>query len=175
MEASSEEGVPPDPAQWRAYFSRFMDTPLHRHWLFKARRFRPWHAGDIAFNPFVSVLLSKSGGLLPLFTLHLLDQAPRYGHEIMATLAEHTAQHGMVNPAAVYPLLAEMEEQGFVVSEWDDPVKRTRRRYTITEAGREELARLKAIMRPKLREAIDVLQDLIEELEDDTEEESEND
>ncbi len=53
-----------------------------------------------------------------------------------------------------------------MVSEWEDPVKRTTRRYTITEAGHDELGRLKALMRPKLREAIEVLKDMLDDLED---------
>ncbi|MBN1963210.1 MAG: PadR family transcriptional regulator [Anaerolineae bacterium] len=161
---------PPDPEELREFFRSFMGTPPGEHWLFGARRFKPWRMGDWLFNPFVSALLSKSGGLLPLYTLHLLSDAPHYGNEIITTLAERTSEQGLANPAAVYPLLAEMEARGFVESDWDDPVKRTTRQYTITRAGREELARLKAIMRPKLREAIEVLKDLLDELEDDNEE-----
>lgn len=168
-EDMSNQG-PPDPQTWREYFAAFMGMPPGEHWLFRARRFRPWQMGDVLFNPFVSALLSKSGGLLPLYTLHLLSQAPRYGNEIITALAQRTDEQGFANPAAVYPLLAELEERGFVVSEWDDPVKRTTRRYTITEAGREELERLKAVIRPKLREAIEVLKDMIDELDEDEEE-----
>ena len=100
-----------------------------------------------------------------------MSLSPRYGHEIITTLAERTAAQGLANPAAVYPLLSEMESQGLVVSEWDDPDRRTRRRYHITATGREELARLKAVMRPKLREAIEVLKDVLDELEIEREEE----
>lgn len=157
---------PPAPEELKEFFRAFMGTPPGEHWLFGARRFKPWRMGDWLFNPFVSALLSKSGGLLPLYALHLLRDAPRYGNEIITILGERTSEQGLVNPAAVYPLLADMEARGFVESDWDDPVKRTTRRYTITEAGREELARLKAIMRPKLREAIEVLKDLLDELED---------
>lgn len=170
-ESIAGDDLPPDPRAWRAYFAEHMGMPPGEHWLFRARRFKPWHMGDIMYNPFVSAWLSKSGGLLPLYTLHLLERSPRYGHEIMTMLEERTDAQGLANPAALYPLLSEMESCGFVESEWDDDVKRTRRRYTITEAGVEELARLKAIMRPKLREAIEVLKDMLDDLESDPDEE----
>lgn len=156
----------PDPAQWQHFFQRFMGVPPGEHWLFGGRKFTPWRMGDWMFNPFVSTLLSKSGGLLPLYTLHLLSKAPHYGNEIITELAERTTGQGMVNPAAVYPLLSELEERGFVSGQWDDPVKRTTRQYTLTEAGHEELRRLKALMRPKLEEAIDVLKDMLDDLDE---------
>lgn len=155
-----------DPREWQTFFQGFMGVRPGDHWLFGGRRFKPWQMGDVMFNPFVSALLSKRGGLLPLYTLHLLSREPHYGNEIITELAERTDHQGMVNPAAVYPLLADMEGRGFVVSEWQDPVKRTTRRYTITEAGRDELGRLKALMQPKLREAIEVLKDMLDDLED---------
>ena len=58
-----------------------------------------------------------------------------------------------------------MEGGGLVVGEWEDPFKRTRRIYHLTPDGRQELERLKDVMRPKLDEAINVLRDLYDDLE----------
>lgn len=138
--------------------------------MFGGRRFRPWQVGESIFNPFVAAALSKGGGLLPLYVLHLLDQGPRYGNELMSLIAERTSGSWGNNPGAIYPLLTEMEEQQLVAGEWEDPDRRTIRRYTITEAGRDELDRLKAVMRPKLREALDVLKDVLDDLEEKTDE-----
>jgi DNA-binding PadR family transcriptional regulator len=57
-----------------------------------------------------------------------------------------------------------LEEQGLVIGEWEDPTKRTIRIYSLTDAGMQEMARLKAIVRPKLEEAIEVLQRLAHDL-----------
>lgn len=160
----ANEALPPNVQQWQDYFSSFIGTPLNEHWLFGARRFKPWQTGDFVFNPFLSALLSKNGGLLPLYTLHLLEEAPRYGNEIINILVERTAEQGSVNPAAVYPLLNELEREDFVVAEWDDPKKRTTKRYTITRKGHDELLRLKAIMRPKLQATVHILQEIVDEL-----------
>ena len=62
-----------------------------------------------------------------------------------------------------------MEERGFVESEWEDPDKRTKRTYRLTEAGQYELNRLKEVFRPKLEEAINVMRRVYEDLEVDEE------
>jgi DNA-binding PadR family transcriptional regulator len=165
-------GPPPaDPRAWRMMFEQFLGQPPEDHWMFGGRRFRPWQMGDVIFNPFVAMALSKGGGLLPLYVLHLLSQGPRYGNELMTLIEQRTSGSWGTNPGAIYPLLTELEEQGLVRGEWDDPERRGVRRYTLTPSGGDELDRLKAVMRPKLREAIEVLKDMLDDLEfDDTDE-----
>ena len=167
-------GPPPFPPRkraryWREFFHEFMGAWPEDHWAFSGRRFNPWHQGRDEFNPFVASLLSKGGGLLPLFVMQLLDQQPRYGNEVMEQIAERTNRQWVANPGAVYPLMTMLEKQGLVEGEWEDPHKRTVRIYRLTKAGAEELARLKAIVRPKLEEAVAVLQKLASELNGDDE------
>lgn len=162
-----QHGPPgPDPHAWRATFEEFFGQPLEEHWMFGGRRFRPWQVGEAIFNPFVAMALSKGGGLLPLYVLHLLADEPRYGNEIMTLIEERTGGAWGTNPGAIYPLLNDLEDQGLITGEWGDPARRTVRRYDLTDDGRAELNRLKAVMRPKLREALDVLRDMLDELED---------
>lgn len=160
-------GMPPPPEvmhAWREFFHRFTGTWPEAHWVFGGRRFSPWHQGIESFNPFVAALLSKGGGLLPLVVLQLLAQQPRYGNEIMGLIAERTHGRWVANPGAIYPLMMELEAHGLVRGEWENPARRTIRIYHLTEQGREELERLKAIVRPKLNEAVEVLQDLLRDL-----------
>lgn len=161
----------PDPHVWREVFEQFLGQPPENHWMFGGRRFRPWQVGERFFNPFVAMALSKGGGLLPLYVLHLVNQGPRYGNEIMSLIETRTSGGWGTNPGAIYPLLNELEDQGLIAGEWEDPDRRTVRRYTLTATGRDELDRLKAVMRPKLREALEVLKDMLDDLdEDDTDE-----
>jgi DNA-binding PadR family transcriptional regulator len=83
----------------------------------------------------------------------------------MREIEERTQGQWGPNPGAVYPLLTAMEERGLVEGAWEDPQKRTRRIYSLTPAGHEELERLKEVIRPKLEEAINVLRDLCDDLE----------
>jgi DNA-binding PadR family transcriptional regulator len=112
----------------------------------------------------VAELLSKGGGLLPLYVLHLLAQKPRYGNDIMRAIGERTHGRWASNPGAVYPLLNAMEDRGLVEGDWEDADKRTRRIYRLTPEGQDEYDRLKDVMRPKLEEAINVLRDLYDDL-----------
>ncbi len=151
---------------WRDFFHAFTGNWPEEHWIFGGRRFSPWHQGMDAFNPFVANLLSKGGGLLPLYVLHVVSQKPRYGNAIMDILAERTGGQWVSNPGAIYPLLTELEQQGLIEGIWEDPQKRTVRIYSLTHAGERELTRLKAIVGPKLKEAIDVMNRLVADLND---------
>lgn len=149
---------------WREFFHDYTGTWPEDHWAFSGRRFNPWHQGRDEFNPFVASILSKGGGLLPLYVLHLLADQPRYGNEVMELLTERTGGQWVANPGAIYPLMTMLEKQTLIEGEWEDPHKRTVRIYRLTEAGKQEMSRLKAIVRPKLEEAIAVLQELASDL-----------
>jgi DNA-binding PadR family transcriptional regulator len=153
---------------WHTFLAEFLGVPPEKHWLFGGRRFKSWISGKWGppslFNPFVAVMLTKGGGLLSLFVLHLLAEKPRYGNDIMREIEDRTKGRWGANPGAIYPLLTAMEERGLVEGAWEDPQKRTRRVYSLTPAGSQELERLKEVMRPKLEEAINVLRGMYDDL-----------
>lgn len=155
---------PKEMEAWREFFHQTFNNWPEEHWIFGGRRFSPWHQGMDTFNPFVATLLSKGGGLLPLYVLHLVAQQPRYGNEIMDLLAGRTNGQWVSNPGAIYPLLTLLEREGFITGEWEDPAKRTVRIYTITPSGQAELARIKMIVSPKIEETVQVLQKFLEDL-----------
>jgi len=173
LEEEFPEGDVDHRRAWRKHFSDFMGVPPEKHWLFSGRRFKAWRSSKRGhpglFNPFVAVMMSKGGGLLSLYVLHLLAEKPRYGNDIMRAIEDRTNRRWGSNPGAIYPLLAAMEDRGLVEGKWEDPEKRTRRIYQLTQAGNQELGRLKEVIRPKLEEAINVLRQLSEDLEVDKE------
>jgi len=148
---------------WREFFHLSFGAWPEDHWIFGGRRFSPWRQGMDTFNPFVANLLSKGGGLLPLYVLHLVAQQPRYGNEIMEILAERTHGQWVSNPGAIYPLLTLIEQEGFIAGEWADPAKRSVRIYTITETGQAELLRIKTIVTPKIEETVNVLEGILKD------------
>ena len=155
---------PKEMEAWREFFHQTFGTWPEAHWIFGGRRFSPWHQGMDAFNPFVATLLSKGGGLLPLYVLHLISQKPRYGNEIMDLLAERTNGQWVSNPGAIYPLLTLLEKEGFIEGKWEDPDKRTIRIYAITAKGQAEVSQITMIVMPKLIETGQVLQEFIKDL-----------
>ncbi|MET9530507.1 helix-turn-helix transcriptional regulator [Streptomyces sp. NPDC006649] len=75
-------------------------------------------------------------GRLRLYLLKLLDEAPRHGYEVIRILEERF--QGLYAPSAgtVYPRLAKLEAEGLVTHASEGG----RKVYSITEAGRAELA-----------------------------------
>jgi DNA-binding PadR family transcriptional regulator len=92
--------------------------------------------------------------VFPLLVLHLLAREPTYGNRLIASIEEITAGAISVNPNTMYPLLKELEGRGLVDARWEHPDRRTRRYYSITQAGRREYKRLRAEVEPFLDSVI---------------------
>ncbi|WP_406342542.1 helix-turn-helix transcriptional regulator [Streptomyces sp. NBC_00648] len=75
-------------------------------------------------------------GRLRLYLLKLLEEAPRHGYEVIRLLEERF--QGLYAPSAgtVYPRLAKLEAEGLVTHTTEGG----RKVYSITDAGRAELA-----------------------------------
>jgi PadR family transcriptional regulator len=82
-------------------------------------------------------------GSLELIVLHLLAPGEKYGYEIVTTLTEQTNGALEVTDGTLYPVLYRLERAGFVDVRWETPQRGVPRKYyRLTEAGRDELARL---------------------------------
>ncbi len=92
----------------------------------------------------------KSKTLFPVLVLHFLEGGPEHGYGLMQRIETVCSGLLAVNTNTIYPLLRRLEEREFISGAWDHPVKRSRRIYSITPAGRERLARIKNNMRPYL-------------------------
>ncbi|MGH2804474.1 MAG: PadR family transcriptional regulator [Thermoleophilaceae bacterium] len=110
-----------------------------------------------------------SGGLrrrevLPLLVLHLIAQGPSYGNQLMERIAGMTAGVLSVNPNTMYPLLRQLEGRGLIQGEWEHPERRTRRYYSLTEAGRAEYGRLVEEVRPFLDSVKASIEEIVREV-----------
>ncbi|MET9769037.1 helix-turn-helix transcriptional regulator [Streptomyces sp. NPDC006415] len=102
-------------------------------------------------------------GRLRLYLLKLLDEAPRHGYEVIRLLEERF--QGLYAPSAgtVYPRLAKLEAEGLVTHATEGG----RKVYSITDAGREELAGRSAELADLELEIRDSLSELAAEIRDD--------
>ena len=108
----------------------------------------PQPAGAGSQDPLIGDL--RKGGLLPLLVLHFAAAEPCYGNQLIERISGLTAGALTVNPNTMYPLLRQLEARGYVQGEWEHPERRSRRYYRITDAGREECARLRDEVEPRL-------------------------
>src|SRR3954452_4099247 len=104
--------------------------------------------GRKAQDPFAGELRRRQ--ILPLLVLHLINEGPSYGNQLMERIGAMTAGVLSVNPNTMYPLLRRLESDGLIEGQWEHPERRSRRYYSLTDAGREEYARLVEDVRPFL-------------------------
>jgi PadR family transcriptional regulator PadR len=96
--------------------------------------------GRRAQDPFTGELRRRA--ILPLLVLHLINEGPSYGNQLMERIGGMTAGVLSVNPNTMYPLLRRLEGRGLIEGQWEHPERRSRRYYSLTDEGREEYARL---------------------------------
>jgi DNA-binding PadR family transcriptional regulator len=111
-----------------------------------------------------------SGGLrrevLPLLVLHYIHGQPSYGNQLMERISHVTAGVLSVNPNTMYPLLRTLESRGLIEGKWEHPERRSRRYYSITDAGREEYERLRGDVRPFLESVARSIEEIVAEVYD---------
>ncbi len=81
-------------------------------------------------------------GTVRLLILRLLDAEPMYGYQMIQHLRDRSEGYFQLGEGALYPLLHEMEGEGFLRAEWCNQEGRPPRRYYHLNAkGKKELAR----------------------------------
>jgi PadR family transcriptional regulator PadR len=95
-----------------------------------------------------TTVTSLSRGII----LWLINQEPMSGYEVVKELERSTGQH--LTSGLIYPLLYELEKDGFIVGEWTQKGRRRTKYYSITPSGTELLNRLRVLFEMPLREAL---------------------
>lgn len=73
---------------------------------------------------------------LQVLLLALIDEKPSHGYELIKALETRSNGFYCPSPGMIYPALTYLEELGYVTVELEG----NRKRYTLSEAGREHLA-----------------------------------
>jgi len=81
-----------------------------------------------------------SSGELQLVLLALVDEKPRHGYDLIKALDEKSGGFYVPSPGVIYPALTYLEEAEQVVAE----AQGSRKLYTLTDAGREQLTKRRA-------------------------------
>jgi DNA-binding PadR family transcriptional regulator len=113
-------------------------------------------------DPFTGELRRRA--ILPLLVLHLIDQGPSYGNQLMERIGAMTAGVLSVNPNTMYPLLRQLESRGLIEGQWEHPERRSRRYYSLTAEGRTEYGRLVDEVRPFLDSVKSSIDEIVHEV-----------
>jgi DNA-binding PadR family transcriptional regulator len=118
--------------------------------------------GRKAQDPFTGELRRRE--ILPLLVLHLINDGPSYGNQLMEKIGAMTAGVLSVNPNTMYPLLRQLEGRGLIEGQWEHPERRSRRYYALTKDGRAEYARLVEEVRPFLDSVKSSIDEIVQEV-----------
>jgi len=89
--------------------------------------------------------------------LSLLAEQPLYGFEISKQIEDRTGGALSFTLASLYPMLYELEKRGWIAGHWQaNEAGRDRRYYSLTTAGKKQLAPLREEWRSFFR-ALDQL------------------
>jgi DNA-binding PadR family transcriptional regulator len=89
--------------------------------------------------------------IIGLYILKILQQGATYGNKLANEIKRRTQDAYTPNTNALYPLLRIMEERGYIVGEWDSPVTRGKRIFTITEVGIARIAPLEIMLEERIQ------------------------
>ena len=83
---------------------------------------------------------SLKKGTAELLVLAQLDDAPRHGYDIAASIEARSGGAVSFNVASLYPILYRLEDEGIIAGWWvERPGQRRRRFYKLTPTGRKRL------------------------------------
>lgn len=81
-------------------------------------------------------------GTLDLLVLRIIERGPIHGWGLMKRMSSLTGDVFQVTPGGLFPALQRIEEYGWITGEWGvSENNRKARFYTITDAGRRQLAK----------------------------------
>lgn len=99
-----------------------------------------------------------------LYILHLLKEKKYYGNEIIDEIKSRLDNKWEPSPGMVYPLLRELEEEGYVIGLWDEPDKRSIRRYQITDAGIKHYKIILLQYKPNFEDSLHIVQNVLKDI-----------
>ena len=84
-------------------------------------------------------------GTLDLIVLQLLRAEPTNGYDLALRIQAVSRDVLQVNAGSLYPALYRLEERGLIEAEWQEtPAGRRAKVYSVTAAGRKQLAEQRA-------------------------------
>ncbi|HEX6052727.1 MAG TPA: PadR family transcriptional regulator [Gemmatimonadaceae bacterium] len=80
-------------------------------------------------------------GTLDLLVLRILALGPHHGHGIAMAIQTRSGDTLLVDHGSLYPALQRLEQRGWISGKWGTSENKRRARfYTLTTAGRKQLA-----------------------------------
>jgi len=79
--------------------------------------------------------------LLDAVILEAIGEKPNHGYSLILYIKDRFGT--LIGPSTLYPVLNELEKQGYVVSKWNFEDSRPQKKYYITDRGRSALKNMR--------------------------------
>jgi len=99
-----------------------------------------------------------------LYILHLINNKSYYGNEIKDEIKKRLEDKWEPSPGMIYPLLRELEEEGYIEGLWDEPDKRSIRRYRITDDGIKHYKILLLQNKPAFEDSLLIVKNVLKDI-----------
>lgn len=99
-----------------------------------------------------------------LYILHLLTEKSYYGNRIKDEIERRLNGKWSPSPGMIYPLLRQLEEEGYVESWWEEPNKRTIRRYKITDLGLNHYKIIKLQNKASFDDSLSIINNVLKDI-----------
>ena len=99
-----------------------------------------------------------------LYILHLLNSKSYYGNRLKDEISRRLNGKWSPSPGMIYPLLNQLESEGYIIGHWDEPTKRTIRIYHITEKGREHYDVIKQLNRSSFDDSLFIIRNVLKDI-----------
>jgi len=99
-----------------------------------------------------------------LYILHLLKDRSFYGNEIIEEIKSRLNDRWEPSPGMVYPLLRNLEAEGYIVGWWDEPDKRSIRRYRLTDDGYKHYQRILLQNKEVFEDSLKIIQSVLKDI-----------
>lgn len=100
----------------------------------------------------VELIRAVVKGFSRAIILWLVSKKPLSGYSIIKEIKGLSGQK--FHPGVIYPLLYELEKDGFIVGEWTQKGGRRIKSYSITDNGRRLLGRLRQCFEMPVKEVL---------------------
>lgn len=111
-----------------------------------------------------AVFKISTTSLVKLLILNFLIKKDCYGNELIESIKETSNNKWEPSPGMIYPLLRDLEDQGYIKGRWKEPDKRSIRYYKITEDGIEHFKVIKRNYKIVLNESLDMVNAILKEI-----------
>ena len=99
-----------------------------------------------------------------LYILYLLTEKSYYGNRIKDEIGRRLNGKWSPSYGMIYPMLRQLEEEGYIEGWWDQPNKRSIRRYKITDAGISHFNVIKMQSKESLDDSLLILKNVLKDI-----------